>query len=63
MIFQVEFFQKCLSRTRIKVSTALENLMQYSETFMEYDSFFTSPQPSNPWVSDDNTFWLINGPL
>ncbi|EEB19152.1 Regulator of G-protein signaling, putative [Pediculus humanus corporis] len=59
----VEFFQKCLSRTRIKVSTALENLMQYSETFMEYDSFFTSPQPSNPWVSDDNTFWLINGPL
>ncbi|KAL0272457.1 UNVERIFIED_CONTAM: hypothetical protein PYX00_005417 [Menopon gallinae] len=59
----VEFVQKCLSRTRIKVSVALENLMQYSDTFVEYDSFFTTPQPSNPWLSDDPTFWQLNSPI
>ncbi|KAK6638004.1 hypothetical protein RUM44_008428 [Polyplax serrata] len=59
----VDFLEKSLSRTRIKVSAALDNLMQYSETFMEYDSFFTSPQPSNPWLSDDLTFWQLNSPL
>lgn len=24
---------------------------------MEYDPFLTTPEPSNPWTSDDPSFW------
>lgn len=33
------------------------SLITYAEQFMDYDPFLTSPEPSNPWTSDDPTFW------
>uniref|UniRef100_A0A8C5FQL2 Regulator of G protein signaling 6 n=1 Tax=Gadus morhua TaxID=8049 RepID=A0A8C5FQL2_GADMO len=33
------------------------SLISYTEQYMEYDPFLTSPEPSNPWTSDDCTFW------
>ncbi|KAL3270194.1 hypothetical protein HHI36_009250 [Cryptolaemus montrouzieri] len=60
---EVELLRKSLSRTRIKVSQALESMIQHVETYAEYDPLITSTQPSNPWVSEDVTFWLLNNPL
>lgn len=62
-MFQVEFLRKSLTRTRIKVSQALDGMLQYVETYAEYDPMITPAQPSNPWVSEDFTFWHINNPL
>lgn len=31
--------------------------MSYTEQFMEYDPFVSATEPSNPWISDDTTFW------
>lgn len=60
---QVELLRNNLSRTRVKVSQALENMVQHVEIYMEYDPLITPTQPSNPWVSEDLTYWQLNSPL
>ncbi|XP_060527624.1 regulator of G-protein signaling 11 isoform X2 [Cylas formicarius] len=60
---EVELLRNSLFRTRIKVSQALENLVQHVETYTEFDPLLTSTQPSNPWVSEDTTYWQLNAPL
>ncbi|XP_076390842.1 uncharacterized protein LOC100874850 isoform X3 [Megachile rotundata] len=60
---EVALLKNSLTRTRIKVSAAIENLKSYFETYVEYDAMFVPPQPSNPWITDDQTFWQLNSPL
>ncbi|XP_039313089.1 regulator of G-protein signaling 9 isoform X3 [Solenopsis invicta] len=60
---EVDLLRNSLTRTRIKVSTAIENFKSYFETYVEYDPMFVQPQPSNPWITDDHTFWQLNSPL
>ena len=31
--------------------------MNYYEQYSEFDAFITSPEPSNPWISDNVEFW------
>jgi len=31
--------------------------MNYCEQYSEFDGFMTSPEPSNPWISDNIEFW------
>ncbi|RXM91073.1 Regulator of G-protein signaling 6 [Acipenser ruthenus] len=33
--------------------------MTYTEQFLDFDPFLTMPDPSNPWISDDITFWEL----
>lgn len=61
-ITQVEFVRSQLVRARIKVSAAAETLQQHCATYNEYDPFLNPPQPSNPWLSDDPTYWIFNAP-
>ncbi|XP_043471223.1 uncharacterized protein LOC122504265 isoform X3 [Leptopilina heterotoma] len=60
---EVDLLRNSLTRTRVKVSVAIENLKSHYETYAEYDSMITPPQPSNPWITDDQTFWQLNSPL
>ncbi|XP_043797220.1 regulator of G-protein signaling 11 isoform X4 [Apis laboriosa] len=60
---EVALLKNSLTRTRIKVSAAIENFNSYFETYVEYDPMFVQPQPSNPWITDDQTFWQLNSPL
>ncbi|XP_076182810.1 uncharacterized protein LOC143154758 isoform X2 [Ptiloglossa arizonensis] len=60
---EVALLKNSLTRTRIKVSAAIENFKSYFETYMEYDPMFIQPQPSNPWITDDQTFWQLNSPV
>ncbi|XP_043520524.1 regulator of G-protein signaling 9 isoform X3 [Frieseomelitta varia] len=60
---EVALLRNSLTRTRIKVSSAIENLKSYFDTYVEYDPMFVQPQPSNPWVTEDQTFWQLNSPL
>uniref|UniRef100_A0A452FWY4 Regulator of G protein signaling 7 n=1 Tax=Capra hircus TaxID=9925 RepID=A0A452FWY4_CAPHI len=34
-------------------------LLSYTEQYVEYDPFLVPPDPSNPWLSDDTTFWEL----
>ncbi|XP_048504973.1 uncharacterized protein LOC105693514 isoform X2 [Athalia rosae] len=60
---EVELLRNSLTRTRIKMSTAIENLKTHFETYTEYDPMIVQPQPSNPWITDDQLFWQLNSPL
>lgn len=60
---QVELLRNSLTRTRIKVSAAVGNLKTYFDTYVEYDPLMVPPQPSNPWSTDDSTFWQLNNSL
>ncbi len=33
--------------------------MSYTEQSLDYDPFVTVPDPANPWISDDVTFWEL----
>ncbi|XP_067642241.1 uncharacterized protein [Eurosta solidaginis] len=57
---EVDYLRKSLNRTRMKMSQACESLVAYSEIFIEYDFFLQPVLPSNPWVSEDVTFWQLN---
>uniref|UniRef100_A0A1I8MRN3 Regulator of G protein signaling n=1 Tax=Musca domestica TaxID=7370 RepID=A0A1I8MRN3_MUSDO len=56
----VDYLKKSLNRTRMKMSQACESLVAYSETFSDYDFFLQPVLPSNPWVTEDVTFWQLN---
>ncbi|XP_050435866.1 regulator of G-protein signaling 11 isoform X2 [Adelges cooleyi] len=60
---EVELLRNCIGRTRVKTSVALDGLVSFSETYNEYDPMLTGAQPSNPWVTEDQTFWTFNCPL
>uniref|UniRef100_A0AAY4ATS7 Regulator of G-protein signaling 7 n=1 Tax=Denticeps clupeoides TaxID=299321 RepID=A0AAY4ATS7_9TELE len=56
---QIQYWQAQLDRHRLKMSKVAESLLAYTEQYMEYDPFLTSPDPSNPWISDDTTLWEL----
>ncbi|KAJ6638161.1 Regulator of G-protein signaling 7 [Pseudolycoriella hygida] len=60
---EVDYLKSSLGRTRMKMSQACESLITYCETFSDYDFFIQSVLPSNPWVTDDITFWQLNNTI
>lgn len=57
---EVDYLKGSMGRTRIKMSQACDFLTQYWETFADYDVFLQAALPSNPWVTEDVTFWQLN---
>lgn len=45
------------SKTRSYKQACASSLISYSEQYLEYDAFLTTPEPSNPWISDDASLW------
>ncbi|XP_058843342.1 regulator of G-protein signaling 6 isoform X2 [Acipenser ruthenus] len=56
---QITFLNTQLDRHCMKMSKVAESLMTYTEQFLDFDPFLTMPDPSNPWISDDITFWEL----
>ncbi|XP_048457304.1 regulator of G-protein signaling 7-like [Rhincodon typus] len=47
------------SRMRNPHKTRKRSLIGYAEQYMEFDPFLITPEPSNPWISDDISFWEL----
>uniref|UniRef100_A0A8C7RS86 RGS domain-containing protein n=1 Tax=Oncorhynchus mykiss TaxID=8022 RepID=A0A8C7RS86_ONCMY len=45
---------------RVKSSVSIGALVKYSVTCNKHDPFLAPCLPSNPWVTDDVTYWLLN---
>ncbi|KAK9513062.1 hypothetical protein O3M35_001338 [Rhynocoris fuscipes] len=60
---QIEILKRQVSKSRVKLSQAIEGLVTYSNTYVEYDPMFSQPQPSNPWLTDDPSLWQFNQPI
>jgi len=60
---EMKFSREYLSMSRCKVSFVADNLMDYTDTFLEFDPMLCVPGPSNPWITDDQTHWALNQPI
>uniref|UniRef100_A0A915JD24 DEP domain-containing protein n=1 Tax=Romanomermis culicivorax TaxID=13658 RepID=A0A915JD24_ROMCU len=48
----------------LKSPKAVETLVSGCEQFTEYDSFLTPlKDPSNPWITDDQSLWVLNADM
>uniref|UniRef100_A0A674PDN2 Regulator of G protein signaling 6 n=1 Tax=Takifugu rubripes TaxID=31033 RepID=A0A674PDN2_TAKRU len=54
---QIFFLNAQLDRHCLKMSKVAESLISYTEQYIEYDPFVTTPELSNPWLSDDPSLW------
>ncbi|KAK1796086.1 hypothetical protein P4O66_009170, partial [Electrophorus voltai] len=56
---EIFFLNTQLDRHCMKMSKVADTLMSYTEQYLEYDPFVCTSEPSNPWISDDCTFWEL----
>ncbi|XP_036003151.1 regulator of G-protein signaling 6 [Fundulus heteroclitus] len=57
---EIIFLNTQLDRHCLKMSKVADSLITYTVQFMEYDPFVTTPEPSNPWVSDEPSLWDLD---
>ncbi|XP_077979569.1 regulator of G-protein signaling 7-like [Glandiceps talaboti] len=57
---QIGYLQRALQRPRLKASKAIHYLIHRCEQYAEHDPIIAGAQPSNPWVTDDTTMWVLN---
>ncbi|CAE1328338.1 RGS [Acanthosepion pharaonis] len=53
----IESLKQKLEKRRVKISKVAESFVAYYEQYAEFDAFITTPEPSNPWVSDNIEYW------
>ncbi|XP_075238884.1 regulator of G-protein signaling 7-like isoform X2 [Convolutriloba macropyga] len=46
-----------LNKSHVKMSKVADFLIQSCEQYREYDPMLTPAEPSNPWISEETTFW------
>lgn len=56
---EVETLKGRLDGGNVKITAALELYRSYYERHIEYDSFCTLLEPSNPWIADNTEFWEV----
>lgn len=54
---EIATLKQRLDRRNFKVSKVAESYLAYFEQYVEYDPFFTPPEISNPWVTDNPDLW------
>ncbi|XP_045849625.1 regulator of G-protein signaling 11 isoform X6 [Meles meles] len=59
---EMERCRKALTRARVKSSVCLEAYLKFSSQREQHDPMMSGCLPSNPWVTDDDTYWTINAP-
>ncbi|XP_047465943.1 regulator of G-protein signaling 9b [Mugil cephalus] len=56
------FTQQSIMRPRVKSSVSIGALVKYCTTYYGHDPFLSKCLPSNPWQTDDPTYWTLNMP-
>uniref|UniRef100_A0A672Y7R5 Regulator of G protein signaling 9b n=1 Tax=Sphaeramia orbicularis TaxID=375764 RepID=A0A672Y7R5_9TELE len=57
---QMIFTQQSIMRPRVKSSVSIGALVKFCTTYHTHDPFLCKPLPSNPWLTDDVTYWTLN---
>ncbi|XP_073916240.1 regulator of G-protein signaling 11 isoform X2 [Castor canadensis] len=58
----IECYRKALGRTRVKSSICLEAYLKFSSQRGPHDPIMSGCLPSNPWITEDITYWAMNAP-
>ncbi|KAK1798319.1 hypothetical protein P4O66_007771 [Electrophorus voltai] len=56
------FRQQAIMRPKVKSTVSLGALVKHTMTYQSHDPFLTPCLPSNPWQTDDDTYWALNMP-
>uniref|UniRef100_F6S6W6 Regulator of G protein signaling 11 n=1 Tax=Callithrix jacchus TaxID=9483 RepID=F6S6W6_CALJA len=59
---EIEYCRRALGRTRVKSSVCLEAYLSFCDQHGPHDPLVSGCLPSNPWISDDDTYWVMNAP-
>ncbi|XP_062874548.1 regulator of G-protein signaling 9a [Trichomycterus rosablanca] len=54
------FIQQSIMRPKLKSSVSLGALVKYMTTYRNHDPFLNPCLPSNPWQTNDSTYWDLN---
>ncbi|CAL8283107.1 unnamed protein product [Boreogadus saida] len=54
------FYQQAIMRSKVKSSVSLGALVKFVNTYKSHDPFLAPCLPSNPWVTDNDTYWTLN---
>lgn len=54
---KVKQLREQLCRRRMKTSQASDSLIQWCDQYTLYDGFLSATEPSNPWLTEDLSFW------
>ncbi|KAK7004343.1 regulator of G-protein signaling 7 [Biomphalaria glabrata] len=57
---EIKYLHRSINICRVKTSKAVENLEHFTEQYFDLDPLLTPPMPSNPWISDDTTYFEIS---
>ncbi|KAL0617166.1 Regulator of G-protein signaling 11 [Plecturocebus cupreus] len=59
---EIEYCRRALGRTRVKSSVCLEAYLNFSDQHEPHDPLVSGCLPSNPWISEDDAYWVMNAP-
>uniref|UniRef100_A0A0D9RKM9 Regulator of G protein signaling 11 n=1 Tax=Chlorocebus sabaeus TaxID=60711 RepID=A0A0D9RKM9_CHLSB len=59
---EIEYCRRALGRTRVKSSVCLEAHLSFCGQRGPHDPLVSGCLPSNPWISDDDAYWVMNAP-
>ncbi|TSK87484.1 Regulator of G-protein signaling 9 [Bagarius yarrelli] len=57
---EIMYLQQVIMRPRVKSSVSLGALVKHMTTYQNHDPFLQPCLPSNPWQTDDVTYWDLN---
>ncbi|KAJ8389154.1 hypothetical protein AAFF_G00123600 [Aldrovandia affinis] len=57
------YIQQSIMRSRTKSTVSLGALVKFTTTYKNHDPFLAPCLPSNPWLTDDDSYWELNLPL
>ncbi|XP_070811514.1 regulator of G-protein signaling 11 isoform X2 [Pituophis catenifer annectens] len=59
---EIHYYCAALGRMRVKSSLCLQGYLKFNEQYMSHDPIISGCLPSNPWITDDITYWAMNAP-
>ncbi|XP_029139187.1 regulator of G-protein signaling 11 [Protobothrops mucrosquamatus] len=59
---EIRYYCAALSRMRVKSSLCLQGYLKFNEQYISHDPIISGCLPSNPWITDDITYWAMNAP-
>ncbi|KAI4822666.1 hypothetical protein KUCAC02_008198 [Chaenocephalus aceratus] len=54
------FYQQAIMSSKVKSSVSLGALNKYVATYKNHDPFLAPCLPSNPWLTDNDSYWTLN---
>lgn len=60
---ETDYLKHYLDISRVRTNVVAEGLLEYTDTFVDWDPLLLGVGPSNPWMTDDQTYWEINKPI